>query len=66
MDVHAVWLVTRRVGVAVVLLACTVPYQGGVQPALTAADMWHEMNADLLRQVPHPMSIDKVFATLGR
>jgi hypothetical protein len=66
MDVHAVWLVTRRVGVAVVLLACTVPYQGAVQPALTAAKMWHEINADLLQQVPHPMSIDQVLANLGR
>lgn len=66
MDIHVVWVAVRGAGVAAALLmhgaAPLPPVAPTAQPGLNQ----DEMSAELLRQIPYPMSVDQVLAAIGR
>jgi hypothetical protein len=64
MDVHAVWIALRGLGVAAALtLHCEHPQ---VAPPSVPHDLLHEMSAELMRQAPFPLTVDQILASMGR
>ena len=65
MDVHTVWVAMRGVTVAAALL---MHGAAPLEPANPAAvpELHHGMSAEMLRQIPYPMSVDQVLAAMAR